>query len=328
MTARRRASVSHSNPLSVCVIAPVFNEAAGVADLVQAVTAVLDSIEAGSEGHRLVIVDDGSTDETFDRLLELAEHEPRLKLVRLSRNFGHQPAVSAGMAHATGDVVVVMDGDLQDDPDAIPRFIERYREGFDVVYAIRRQRKESIWLRFAYKVHYRIANRITRPKLPSDAGDFALMSRRVVDEVNRLPERQRYVRGLRAWVGFRQVGIPVERHARTSGKTKYSVARLVNLAFSGVFSFSIVPIRLAMALGMTILIAGVAYSVYAVVLRLLSGSVPQGFTALLVVMIMLNGTVLLFLGVVGEYVGRVYEEVKGRPVYVVDEVIDGADGDG
>lgn len=309
-------------PISVCVVAPVFNEAEGVASFVETVTAVLDSIQSTDEGHRIVIVDDGSTDGTRERLRELADEDSRLRLVLLSRNFGHQPAVSAGMAHSSGDVVVVMDGDLQDDPAVIPALIERHRDGFDVVYAVRTNRKESPWLRAAYALHYKIANRVTRPRLPRDAGDFSLMSRRVVDEVNRLPERQRYVRGLRAWVGFRQTGVAVERMPRETGRTKYSIGRLINLAFDGLFSFSIAPIRIAMILGVVTILGGSAYAGYAVVVRLVSGAVPEGFTALIVATIFLNGIVLLFLGIVGEYVGRVYEEVKARPAYVVEAVID------
>lgn len=311
-----------AEPISICVVAPVFNEVSIVEDLVQAVTTVFEYIEPGPDGHRFVIVDDGSNDGTLDRLRELADADQRLTVVSLTRNFGHQPAVAAGLDHASGDVVVVMDGDLQDDPAEIHRLLDAYRDGNDVVYAIRTNRKEAAWLRAAYALHYRIANRLTRPRLPRDAGDFALMSRRVVEHLISLPERQRYVRGLRAWVGYSQVGIPIERRARETGTTKYSIGRLINLAFDGLFSFSIVPIRLALVLGFITLLGGFAYAGYAVVVRLLSGTSPQGFTSLVVIIVLLNGIVLIFLGIIGEYIGRVYEEVKGRPTYLVREIIE------
>lgn len=305
---------------SITVVAPVFNEEQLVETLVARVMSIFDEMPR-SDAHRLVVVDDGSSDATLAVLKEQSASESRLVIVSLSRNFGHQAAVSAGLDIAANDVAVVIDGDLQDDPAHIPRLVEAHLEGYDVVYAIRRNRKEPAWLRFAYSLHYRIANRLTRPRLPRDAGDFALLSRRVVDAINSLPERQRYVRGLRAWVGFSQIGIEIDREPRAAGESKYSLSRLINLAFDGLFSFSVVPIRVALVVGGLTMLAGVLYAVVIVVLTLAGDNTPRGFTSIIVLLVVLNGMVLIFLGVVGEYVGRIYEEVKGRPSFVIDEVI-------
>jgi len=241
-------------------------------------------------------------------------------VVSLSRNFGHQTALAAALDYCTGDVVILMDGDLQDPPEAIPTLVETYRQGHDVVYVQRVNRKEAWWLRVCYYVFYRLLAALSPTKLPLDAGDFGLMSRRVVDEIRRMPEHHRYLRGMRSWVGFRQIGIPIERSARQAGTTKYSPLKLLKLASDGIFAFSIVPLRAASILGATAICASLLFALYAIYAKFWLHS-PQGFTALLVVMTFLSGVNLFFLGIIGEYVGRVYEEAKARPHYVVRRVV-------
>lgn len=311
-------------PLRVSVAIPLFNEEESLPELLRRVGDVLDGLPGGP--HQMVLVDDGSSDGTGKLLERAAAADSRVVAVSLSRNFGHQAALSAALDHAGGDVVVLLDGDLQDPPEEIPRFLAHWAEGHDVVYAQRERRKEPLWLRVCYWTYYRLLARMARPALPLDAGDFSLLSRRVVDEIRRAPERHRYLRGLRAWAGFSQVGIPVERAARHAGRPKYSVARLVELGLDGIFSFSIVPIRAAAVLGAGAVLLTVLFALYAVWAKLVWDRSPQGFTALLVVVTFVSGVLLFFLGVIGEYVGRIYEEVKGRPLYVVARVWSTEDG--
>jgi dolichol-phosphate mannosyltransferase len=269
----------------------------------------------------MVFIDDGSSDGSLDVLEDAARQDSRIMVISLSRNFGHQAAITAGLDYVTGDATVVMDGDLQDVPEAIPQFVECFREGFDVVYAQRIRRKESWALRLCYYAFYRIMARLSDVNLPFDAGDFGLMSRRVVDHLRRMPEHHRYLRGMRTWVGFKQVGISIERDARYAGKTKYSLMRLLRLASDGIFAFSIVPIRMTALLGAAAVIASSMYAFYAIFAKLFLNQSPKGFTALILMFTFLSGILLLFLGIIGEYVGRVYEETKGRPHYVVARII-------
>jgi dolichol-phosphate mannosyltransferase len=241
----------------------------------------------------------------------------------LSRNFGHQAALSAALDNVSGDAVVVMDADLQDAPEDIPAFIEKFQQGYDVVYAQRTKRKEPWWLRLCYKVFYRLISALADVRLPLDAGDFGLMSRRVVRLIRSMPEHHRYLRGLRGWVGFRQIGIHVERDARYAGKSKYTSLRLFKLAFDGILAFSVAPIRAAAILGLVAIGLSGSYTVYSAWVRLVLHRSPQGFAAIITVVTFLSGVQLLFLGVIGEYVGRVFEELKGRPIYVVSKVIRG-----
>lgn len=294
---------------------PLFNEIEILPELLRRVFAVLDQIPGGP--HELVVVDDGSTDDTLAALEEAARTEPRLKVVGLSRNFGHQPALTAAMDRVSGDVVVLMDGDLQDEPEAIPGFLERYQEGYDVVYAQRRTRKEPLWLKACYWTFYRLLSRMSNVSLPLDAGDFGLMSRRVVEQLQASPERHRYLRGLRAWAGFRQIGVPVDRAARTAGESKYGVWKLAKLGANGIFAFSIVPLRAAALVGAAAVSLAVLFSLYSVYAYFFMDRSPRGFTATIVVITFVSGVNLFFMGVIGEYVGRIYEEVKGRPLYVV-----------
>jgi len=310
--------------LSVAI--PVFNEEAVLPELLRRVRTVLEGIAGGP--HELLIVDDGSGDRSVALLEAAVREDARVRVVVLSRNFGHQAAFSAALTYATGSAVVLMDGDLQDAPEAIPEFLTRFDEGYDVVYARRIRRKEGVLLRAAYWISYRLIGRLARIELPLDAGDFALLSRRVVDALNALPERQRYLRGLRTWVGFRQIGLDIERHRRYAGRPKYRFARLLQLAFDGILAFSVAPLRAAAVLGALGVGVSVLFALYAVYVRLALGQSPQGFTALIVAVTFLSGIQLFFMGIIGEYVGRVYEETKGRPTFIVARVIEDIERDG
>ncbi len=308
-------------PRRVTVAIPVYNEEAVLPELLRRLAEVLDGVAGGP--HEIVLVDDGSEDGSREVLRRAAAADPRICLVELSRNFGHQAAITAALDHAAGDVVVVMDADLQDPPEAIPDLLAPMGEGYDVVFARRVGRKEGVVLRAGYHLFYRIAARLSRPRLPVDAGDFAALSRQVVDELIRLPERHRYLRGLRAWVGFRQTGVDVERGRRWAGDSKYTVAGLLRLGFDGLFAFSLAPIRAATLLGLGAVVSTGLYAAYALLAKLLWDVSPRGFTALLLAFVFMSGIQLLILGVLGEYVGRIYEEAKRRPHYVVRRVLRG-----
>ena len=299
---------------------PVFNEEAVLPELLDRLTRVLATLPGGP--HEVVFVNDGSSDRSQAILEAAAATDARFVVVEFSRNFGHQAALSAALDHATGDAVFTMDADLQDTPEVLPALLARLDEGYDVVVVRRVARKESWWLRASYHAAYRVIAKMSNVPMPVDAGDFSLMSRRVVDILKALPERERYLRGLRSWVGFRQTTVEVPRAARAAGESKYSLAKLVSLALDGAISFSIVPLRISAAVGFTAFLGAVLFSLYAVYVRIVLGRSPQGFTALFVAGTFLAGVLLIAIWVIGEYVGRIYEEVKRRPIYVVDSVTD------
>lgn len=298
---------------------PVYDEREIVPELTRRLIQVLDELPGGP--HEVVFVDDGSTDGTLECLETEATEDTRIRVVSLSRNFGHQIAISAALDHVSGDVTVIMDGDLQDPPEVIPELVARYRSGYDVVYARRKDRSEPLLLRTAYLVFYRIVSRISTIDLPLDAGDFGLMSRRVVELIRNMPERNRYLRGLRAWTGFRQAGIDVPRSGRPAGESKYSSTRLFRLAFDGIFAFSTIPLRLATAIGLGGVLLSSLYALYSLVAKFALNQSPRGFTALVFLLTFIFGIQLIFLGVIGEYIGRIYEEAKSRPLYVVKKIV-------
>ncbi|MGH9529599.1 MAG: glycosyltransferase family 2 protein [Terriglobales bacterium] len=308
-----------SHALRVSVAIPVYNEELIIPELLRRTRSVLDSLDGGP--HEIVLVDDGSSDQTVELLEKAAEEDPRLVVVALSRNFGHQIALGAALDHVSGDVTVLMDGDLQDPPEAIPILLDWHQRGYDVVYVQRISRKESWWLRLCYHLFYRLIATLSSIRLPLDAGDFSLMSRRIVDEIRGMPEHHRYLRGLRTWVGFRQVGVPIERAARSVGRTKYSPIKLLKLASDGIFAFSIVPLRAASIIGAMAVILSSLFAVYSLFDKFLLHGSPRGFTALIFVITFLSGINLFCLGIIGEYMGRVYEETKGRPHYVIRKLV-------
>src|SRR5438093_7917416 len=233
--------------LHLSVAVPVHNEETVLPEFLRRTRDVLDKLPGGP--HQIVFVDDGSSDRTLEILGQAANADPRIVVISLSRNFGHQAALTAALDHVSGDAVVLMDGDLQDSPEIIPIFLQHYDEGYDVVYATRKRRKEGWWLKLCYFLFYRFQAMLSETRLPLDAGDFGLMSRRVVDQIRRMPEHHRYLRGLRSWVGFRQVAVPLDRLERHSGKSKYGFFKLLKLASDGIFAFSVVPLRAATLIG-------------------------------------------------------------------------------
>lgn len=309
----------------ISLVVPVHNEA-------PVLPLLLDRIEAASHGwgddYEIIFVDDGSTDASLSIIMKMTRSDPRVRVVKLSRNFGHQPAITAGIQQAAGDVVVILDADLQDPPEEIERFLQKWREGYQVVYGIRTGREESLPKRAAYAVFYRILHWISDFDIPLDSGDFCLLDRKVVDALNDLlPERVRFVRGLRAYVGFKQTGLVYKRGARAAGTPSYTFSSLVKLAIDGLFGFSMVPLRLASYLGFFIAIPSLLVGAYFVVHRIFNFPVfghrateTPGLAALAVGLFFLSGLILIILGIIGEYLGRIYIEVKHRPPFVVDFV--------
>lgn len=306
------------NPVFSFVL-PVFNEQETIEETYRRLATVMESVKEPAE---IVLVDDGSNDRSLDIMRDLHQRDPRVQYLSLARNFGHQIAVTAGLMFARGDAVVILDADLQDPPELIPALIEKWRAGYQVVYAqrISRQRESLTKKLFAY-LFYRVLRLLTQEDIPADTGDFCLMDRKVVDVLNSLPERGRYLRGLRAWIGFRQTAVPFERESRFAGEVKYTFRKSFGLAITGIVSFSRVPLRLATYLGL--IVAAFALAMIAVVIywRLFQPAAPLiGYTIITAVILFLAAVQLLCLGIMGEYLGRVYEEVKGRPIFTLKEV--------
>jgi polyisoprenyl-phosphate glycosyltransferase len=301
------------------LIIPIYNEEATIAELYRRLRAVMERLDADTE---LILVNDGSRDRSLDLMRELHEKDPRVCYLSFARNFGHQIAVTAGMNFVRGRVIVIMDADLQDPPELILQMIERWQEGFDVVYAQRTQRKKEGWFkRLTAYVFYRLLKSLADVDIPIDTGDFCLMDRRVVDVLNAMPERNRYVRGLRSWVGFRQTAIQFERDPRFAGDVKYTFRKSFALAISGLVSFSKVPLRLSTYLGLFAALVALIMAVLVLYWRIVYPSSPlTGLSAIIVAIFFLGAVQLLSIGILGEYIGRIYEEVKNRPLYTLSEV--------
>lgn len=303
----------------ISVVLPVYNEAENLAQVAAAVGEQLDRLQRPYE---LIFVDDGSSDGTPNLLRALCWRDPRIKAVRLSRNFGHQVALSAGIEYATGDAVIVMDADLQHPPELIPELIGRWEDGFDVVYTIRDGRTHAGWLkRLTSAMFYRVLNGLSDIDLQANTPDFRLMDRRVVEVLLRLPERGRFLRGLVRWVGFRQTAVPFVANPRRHGRTKYPFSRMLRFSMDGLTSFSTAPLRFASYMGILVALSGVPYAAWAVYVRIFTDGAVSGWASLVVAVLLIGGLQLFCLGIVGEYLGRMFEEVKGRPLYIADEVI-------
>jgi len=304
-------------PALVSIVVPVFNEQENLPELYRRVLEVLGPLAIDFE---LVLVDDGSRDRSREIMKELHAKDPRVVWLALSRNFGHQTAITAGMDHARGGAVVVMDADLQDPPELVPEMLKRFEAGADVVYGVREEREGISALRQAvYRVFYRLLRRLTPIDIPLDSGDFRLVSRKVLDDLCRMPERNRYVRGLVAWVGYRQEGVPYVRPGRHAGAPKYTLGKLLRLAADGVFSFSFVPLKAATWLGFLVTGLGMLYGVFAVIAHVAGWQTPRGWTSTVIVILVLGGVQLITLGIIGSYIGRIFDEVKQRPLYLVGE---------
>jgi len=301
-------------PPELSIVVPLLDEQENLAELHRRVSATLDDLGYEAE---IVLVDDGSRDSTPRLLDALAARDPRVVAIHLTRNFGHQAAVTAGIDHARGRAVVVMDADLQDPPELIGDFVRLWRSGHDVVFAVRARRREHLLKRAAYSLFYRLLNAIGDVDIPRDSGDFCLMDRRVVDALKSLPERVRFVRGLRAFVGFRQIGLSYDRPGRERGETKYSLRKLTALAMDGLVSFSARPLRMVTTLGIAAATVALMLTCWVVADAIAMRSAPRGWASTIVVVLFMGSVQLVSLGVIGEYIRLIFLETKGRPTYLV-----------
>jgi glycosyltransferase involved in cell wall biosynthesis len=325
------AGDSRRDKFLLSIVVPCFNEEDVIRLTHQRLVDVL-----GNKGFclQIVFVDDGSDDGTPNIAAEIAKSDPRVKTVLLSRNFGHQAAVSAGLADADGDAVVIMDADLQDPAEVVIQMVEKWLEGADVVYGIRTKRKESLIKRASYNLFYRALQRLSNIDVPVDAGDFSLMDRKVLDVINALPEKNRFFRGLRAWSGFCQVGVAYERQPRAAGSTKYPLTKLIGLAKDGIFNFSTVPLTAVFYLGTLMSVLSFVAILLVLILRLfdipifgMRAADVQGFSSTILTILLIGGIQLISTGVLGEYIGRIYQEIKGRPTYVIRDKVAAPDTD-
>jgi glycosyltransferase involved in cell wall biosynthesis len=310
--------MSHSTP-QVSFVIPVYNEESNLPMLVERLVKIMDKSPLTLEA---VLVDDGSRDNSRAMLQQLALSDPRFHIVLLSRNHGHQLALTAGLSVARGsEGVFVLDGDLQDPPELLETFYAKYQEGYDVVYAVREKRKEVFYKRFAYFIFYRILKKIANIDIPLDSGDFSFISRRVVNVLNKMPEESRFIRGMRTWIGFKQIGIAYDRQERASGDSKYSFSKLVQLALNGIYNFSEFPIKFVTSLGGFAIISSVLYLISVIIKKLFFDQVIEGFTALLFVIILFGGIQLMAIGVLGEYILRIFFQSKSRPNFIIEKEI-------
>jgi polyisoprenyl-phosphate glycosyltransferase len=307
-------------PPTFSIIAPVFNERESLPLLFDRVKEVMDTT---GDPWELILVDDGSQDGSTDMIRDLAKKDERVRPVIFARNFGHQIAVSAGMDYSRGQAVIVIDADLQDPPETILELIKKWREGNEVVYAVRAEREGETWFKtFSASLFYRLIYRITDVKIPMDTGDFRLLDRKVVNVMNQMPEKHRFLRGMSAWVGFKQVGVPYRRAARFAGTTKYPFRKMLKLAITAITGFSYFPLQMATYMGF--ISAGLSILVIPIVIimRLIGNGAFLGQASTLIAVLFLGGVQLICLGILGEYLGRIYDEVKGRPLYIVREAPD------
>jgi polyisoprenyl-phosphate glycosyltransferase len=300
------------------VVVPVFNEGKTIEVFYERMKKVVDSVP--EVAYELVFVDDGSKDDSYEKLVQLAGRDECVRIVKLSRNFGHQVAVTAGLDSARGEAVVIIDADLQDPPEVIPRFLDKWREGYDVVYGVREKREgESAFKLLTASLFYRALKRLTNIEIPVDVGDYRLMSRRVVDKFLLLRERDRFIRGLVSWIGFRQIGVLYNREKRFAGETKYPIGKMIKFALDGITSFSSAPLKLATWLGYISSSLAILYTGVVIIEKFMGITVP-GFASIMVGMLFLGGVQLICVGIIGEYIGRIYNETKARPIYVLDEI--------
>ncbi len=301
------------------IVAPAYNEEESLPEFYRHVREVMDAI---GEEWELVLVNDGSTDRTGEMLRELHAQDRRVCIVDFARNFGHQIAITAGMDHARGEAVVTIDADLQDPPEVIPELIARWREGYQVVYGVRAEREGETWFKlFTARLFYRLIGSLTEIEIPMEAGDFRLLDRQVVEELRRMREHRRFIRGMTSWAGYRQIGVPYQRHARFAGETKYPLRKMLRLALDAITAFSDLPLKLAWLCGLGLLGLGVLLGLVLLGLRLAGATPLVGQGLVLSVALLLGGVQLVFLGILGEYMARIYDEVRNRPLYTVRELV-------
>jgi dolichol-phosphate mannosyltransferase len=304
--------------IDISIVVPLYNEEEVFEKLIQRLTSVINNTTFKCE---VILINDGSIDKT-DKLIEKAcQLDKRFTGILLSRNHGHQLAVSAGLSHVRGKKgAMIIDGDLQDPPELVNEFYKLLMQGNDVIYAIRKNRKESFFKKLSYKLYYRLQKKISNFNIPIDSGDFSMLSRRVVDNINNMPEQSRYLRGMRAWVGFKQIGFEYDRDERLAGETKYSWKKLFELAFNGIFNFSDFPVKIITRLGFFTVLFSLLYFGYNLYRRFYYNDVPQGFTATILAIILFSGVQLISLGLIGEYVLRIYNQVRNRPLFIIDKI--------
>ena len=298
-------------------ILPVYNECENIPQLYKRLSLVAKKLSASYE---LIFINDGSDDKTLPRLITLSRKDSHVKVINFSRNFGHQTAVTAGLNYCQGKYVAVLDADLQDPPEVLPEFFAKLDQGYDVVYAVRKDRQESWWLKNFYSLFYRLLKIVANIDIPLDSGDFCVMNKQVVDIINQLPERNRFVRGIRSWVGYKQIGLEYKRQTRFAGKSKYNLSKLVKLALDGVVSFSYTPLRLLTIIGFLTFITSILGSLLAIYLRFFTKIFVPGFATTVILIMFMGGLNMLSLGIVGEYLGRIYDEVKQRPQYIIKSI--------
>ncbi len=301
--------------ITYSIIAPIYNEIDNLSELHRRVKEVMDS---SGERWELILVDDGSTDGSTERIRELAQNDKTVRPVIFARNFGHQIAITAGWDYARGDAIVIIDADLQDPPEVILELAKKWKEGYEVVYAVRSEREGESWFKkFTAAVFYRIIFSITDVKIPVDTGDFRLMDRKVVDVLKQMKERHRFPRGMSAWVGFKQIGVTYKRAARVAGVTKYPFSKMLKLALNAITGFSYFPLQVATYFGFISAGASILAIPVVAILRLAGSHFFEGQTTTLISVLFLGGVQLISLGILGEYIGRLYDEAKGRPLYIV-----------
>lgn len=302
------------------IIVPCFNEELVISETYNRLASV--TLGLSEYETELVFVDDGSQDGTLRHLKKFAERDPAVRIIAFARNFGHQVAVTAGIDAAMGDAIVIIDADLQDPPELIVDMISKWREGYDVVYGTRVERSGESWFKLVTaRAFYRLLNRVSNVPIPLDTGDFRLISRRVADALRAMPERDRFLRGMVSWVGFRQLALPYHRSARHAGETKYPLRKMFRFATDGILSFSSVPLQISVGLGLLSAALALLGILYALVLRIFTQIWVEGWTALMIAVLFIGGVQLISVGILGAYVGRIYNEIKGRPLYVVQERI-------
>ena len=303
----------------ISFIIPLYNEEEVFQALFDRMNELLQGMEQSAE---ILLVDDGSRDNTPLLIRNAVDKNPAFKGLILSRNYGHQTAISAGMAHAQAtEAVMILDGDLQDPPELFHEFYKKLQEGYDIAFGIRRKRKESILKKMAYWAFYRLLKKISNTDIALDSGDFCMMNTRVNKALVDMPERSRFIRGMRSWIGFNQIGVTYERDPRAAGEPKYDFRKLFKLAYDGIFNFSEVPLKTITRLGLLTTLVSSLYLTFVVVRRLLGHDLPQGYTATLLVITLFSGVQLISLGVIGEYIARIYVQVKERPLYLVKEIM-------
>ncbi len=303
----------------ISVVVPLYNEEEVIGESYARLTRVMQKT---GEEYELIFINDGSRDKTAQLAAEIAEKDNRVRLICFSRNFGHQIAITAGMDYAKGDAVVIIDADLQDPPEVIPLMVEKWKEGYQVVYGKRTKRHgESIFKKLTAMAFYRFLKQMTQVDIPTDTGDFRLMDRKVCDVMKRLGERNRYVRGLVSWVGFKQYALPYVREERFAGETKYPLKKMLRLAMDAITSFSYKPLKLATLVGFFLSGLSFLYLLFVLAQKLWGAATAPGWASILAVQLLFNGVILIILGIIGSYIGRIYEESKGRPLYIVQEEI-------